>query len=383
MIEDDDLYDDYIFDLAKMAQMAWLRSVAIGGNKGGGASVPVAPVLTWVSDSSDPTLEFTIDLTNPQVGDVVTLELATNAGFTAGLQTYTDTLDSTEVAALTINFEIASQANGTYYARSKHSRGSAGSAWSNTVTGTISVEETETTALVARMSVAPDSTRRNHINNLIQSLKLSGVWSKLELFYVMAAHDAQAAQLNWVANANNLVPNSSPTFTTDRGYAGNGTSAYLATGLNHSLATKALQNSQFFALGNRTNLTESSTQYAVGVDNFGATIACLFSADAQVQMRIGVTASATLTNDANPAGRYLANRTASNNTDFYKNGASLGSIATASSASVNANITLLRTSSSYGTAELSFFALGGPFLTSGEIAAFESAITTYLTAVGA
>ncbi|HEV2557401.1 MAG TPA: cadherin repeat domain-containing protein, partial [Microvirga sp.] len=62
------------------------------------ASAPTAPVVTWSTGPSDNTPEFDIDLTSPQVGDVVTLEISASNTFTSPT-TYTDTLDSGEVAA--------------------------------------------------------------------------------------------------------------------------------------------------------------------------------------------------------------------------------------------------------------------------------------------
>jgi hypothetical protein len=84
-------------------------------------------------------------------------------------------------------------------------------------------------ALIALMSVAPDATRQGHINTLVTALKAGGVWTLLDELWVMAAHDAQAAGLGW-KRYKNLTAVSSPTFTADRGYAGNGTTSYLNTG---------------------------------------------------------------------------------------------------------------------------------------------------------
>lgn len=86
----------------------------------------------------------------------------------------------------------------------------------------------ETKALVARMTVAPSRSRQLAINRLIGRLIAAGLWqhAAFDGFYVFAAHDAQAARLNWfAANAASAV--SSPTFTVDQGYAGDGAAAYL------------------------------------------------------------------------------------------------------------------------------------------------------------
>lgn len=57
--------------------------------------------------------------------------------------------------------------------------------------------EPETTTLVNAMTVAPTAVRQTNINNLIKSLKDSGVWSKLDVLHLYRAHTEQAARLNW------------------------------------------------------------------------------------------------------------------------------------------------------------------------------------------
>lgn len=94
----------------------------------------------------------------------------------------------------------------------------------------------EAQTLFSRMSSAPDATRKGHIDTLIRSLKSAGVWSKLDLLYIMAAHDAQSARLNWVQDAYNCSEVNSPAFTVNRGYTGNGSSSYLDTGFNPATA---------------------------------------------------------------------------------------------------------------------------------------------------
>lgn len=89
----------------------------------------------------------------------------------------------------------------------------------------------EAIALIAAMATPPSSGRQQAITTCIGSLKAAGVWSKLDLLYVLAAADSQAAGLNWLNPSTfALSAVSSPTFTTDRGYTGNGTSSYLDTG---------------------------------------------------------------------------------------------------------------------------------------------------------
>ncbi|MFG1464231.1 hypothetical protein V5F77_15175 [Xanthobacter sp. DSM 24535] len=69
----------------------------------------------------------------------------------------------------------------------------------------------ETAALLARMSVPPAAARKAQLDGLVQTLLAAGIWTKLDAFYILAAHDAQAARLNlvpWTGTVTNLIPNS-------------------------------------------------------------------------------------------------------------------------------------------------------------------------------
>lgn len=98
-----------------------------------------------------------------------------------------------------------------------------------------------TAPVLARMTTPPDTARTILINQTWTQLVNAGLAAKLDLLYLTAAHDAQAATLNWAQAQYDLVPVNSPTFTTDRGVAGNGTSSYYETGFNGSNTNPARQ----------------------------------------------------------------------------------------------------------------------------------------------
>ncbi|WP_062228782.1 Com family DNA-binding transcriptional regulator [Aureimonas frigidaquae] len=76
----------------------------------------------------------------------------------------------------------------------------------------------EVDTLLARMTMAPAAARRQLISVLVADLKAAGIWARLDGFWMLAAHDAQAARLNWCSAAMDLVPMNGPAFTQDRGY---------------------------------------------------------------------------------------------------------------------------------------------------------------------
>jgi hypothetical protein len=81
-----------------------------------------------------------------------------------------------------------------------------------------------TTALIARMSVAPDATWQARYDWLVRRLKVGGLngtdnWTDLGAFYSFIAHDAQAARLDWKGTANATLVGA-PTFAAGVGYTG-------------------------------------------------------------------------------------------------------------------------------------------------------------------
>lgn len=250
---------------------------------------------------------------------------------------------------------------------------------------------TEAAALVARFTTAPTTSRKRAIDTLIGALKTAGVWSKLDALYLMAAADSQAARRNWVQDLYNLTAVSSPTFTADRGYTGDGAAAYLDTGFNGTTAASPLltQNSAHASgwnLSNRAaNLAslmgarESTTKY---IDIAPYITGNLYIA----RMTAGNAAISTA--NAGSQGMFSVNRSASNALQGYKNGSSLGTSSQTSVGVPNSNITLLARSLTSGSpdafsADQISMASFGSSLSAGEEASMYSAVLTYLQTVGA
>lgn len=102
--------------------------------------VPDAPILTWTTGPTDNTPSFSLTLDDPVVGDTVQVQVDNASDFSSVNQSADDTLSSGEVAAQAITPAITALANGTWYVRVRHKHaGGSYSAWSNTVSQTISV----------------------------------------------------------------------------------------------------------------------------------------------------------------------------------------------------------------------------------------------------
>ncbi|HEX8414601.1 MAG TPA: hypothetical protein VF637_12065 [Sphingomicrobium sp.] len=238
--------------------------------------------------------------------------------------------------------------------------------------------DADSTSYFAAMTVQPDTTRKGVIDALIVGLKADGVWAKLDLFYLLAAHDAQAARLNAKSPGfNTLSAINSPVFTANRGYQGDASSAYLDAGASPAALTNFQQNSAFMALRSRVTSfgkwagTTGAAQ-SFQVDISGSSANCRLNS---LSSTSGMPTSATALSP------FVFSRTSSTTVDMYALGNTASSAAT-SAARSSSTVTLFRESSSYSSPQLAYYAMGGG-LTAAEAASLNSRIQTYFTAVGA
>ncbi|MCR9222935.1 MAG: hypothetical protein NXH70_02600 [Hyphomonas sp.] len=91
--------------------------------------------------------------------------------------------------------------------------------------------ETETDALLARMTVAPDATLEGHINTLIKAIKDTNAWSIMDRVYLPILHDQQASLVDWTGNGSDITLTGSPVYTNYKGIAIAG-SGYGSIGLD-------------------------------------------------------------------------------------------------------------------------------------------------------
>lgn len=247
--------------------------------------------------------------------------------------------------------------------------------------GSSLVLETEASALIARMSVQPDSARKAVINDLVLALKTAGIWTKLDCLWILAAHDAQAARLNWIQSSYSVFATGSPTFTTDRGYTTGATgSNYLGCAYNPSGDASAMaQNSAHISIWSRTSgaATNSQNDYNSGTGGGRLQMAIRTVGD-QFKLGLNSATQKTLSYSGPTVGHFVGNRTSSTATEGFYNGTSLGTMSVSSSGLNNSYPDPFSTTGR----EFAAGSVGGG-LTSGEVSAFYNALQTYMTAVGA
>lgn len=242
---------------------------------------------------------------------------------------------------------------------------------------------TPATFYIAAMTVQPSEARKTLITTLITTLVNNGVWAKLDWISLIAAHDAQAARLNAKNPAQSMSLVGAPTYTVDRGYAGNGTTTYVDTGFNPATyGGNYSQDSAYFAIYSRTLATEvpSCAGWFDGVS--GTTVNPRASGDI-MSARSNCFNAASVTPVTSGIGLFSSARGDAANIRVQRNAAGNTVSAQPSLPPPNANFNLGHvTASSFSTRQHAVFVAGG-YLTTAEESAFYSALLTYLTAIGA
>lgn len=239
--------------------------------------------------------------------------------------------------------------------------------------------QVETANLIARMNPAPTAARITLINNLIVSLKAADIWNSLDVLYVLAAHDAQAARLNWKTAQFNITEVNSPSFATDRGYTGNGTSSYLLTGWRATDGVNFTLNAASMWVWSRSDIIESISCCGVVASN-GLTISPRGAANMAATLNENVASGRT---NGNGAGLFGVTRADSATRKYWRNGAQVGADVSAATVSLNGSQVRIcgAAASTFSAREIAAFATGASL--TGLEASFYTALNTYMTAVGA
>ncbi len=232
-------------------------------------------------------------------------------------------------------------------------------------------------ALFARFTTPPSAARAGLINNLILALVQSDVWPKLDALYIMAAADSQAAKLNWIANQYNLTEVNAPTFTADRGFAGDGATSYL-----DSVTYIPTGTGQY-------TLNSAHLSVWCNVDPAGANVSEIFLSGANVGSvgvrRASGNANAFMNDQdnlnsfvASGVGFTIGNRTGAAVKTVRKNNAALTNNTAAAVSLPTGAMTVLTA----GSARRLATASAGAGLTVSQSDALYAALNSYLTAVG-
>ena len=250
-----------------------------------------------------------------------------------------------------------------------------------------SVVSTEAAAFLAR-TTGLDATHTDAYTALINGLVTDGIWDKLDVLHVYATQDSTTALLNLVSTSYNGTASGSPTFTADRGYQGDGTNRVIQYGFIPATAPspKFVRDSAHISAWNLTNT--GVTGHALGCNNVGnaySHIHCKFT-DNNAYFRVTGSNVGGGIAMSDARGHFIANRSASNAVQGYKNGSSVvtssdASQVVASSQFIDLGSNNGGTSSNFTTHQIAMTSIGSS-LNATEVTNFYNRLRTYMTAVG-
>jgi hypothetical protein len=220
-------------------------------------------------------------------------------------------------------------------------------------------------------------------NQLVVDLKAAGVWSKLDTFAVFATDgNSNFALIDWKRLIQYTAVNS-PTFTTNQGFNGNGSSSYINTNYN---ATTQGVNYSLNSASNGAYLFENSLGdfCYLGALELPNKFSALVINRATNLTRMNDSTNGFPTTKITTTGLICANRPNSTTLNIYKNGTFHESIAATSTGLPNTNFYALAwsvggTPGQFTNKKVSCVFLGAD-LTSYQTD-FNTALNNYMTAI--
>jgi hypothetical protein len=240
-------------------------------------------------------------------------------------------------------------------------------------------------ALIGAMAVEPTRLRQGLIDKLVRDLREIGVWTRMDCLYVLAAHDAQAACLNWKGSGFDLAPSNGPSFTADLGYVGDGDQpgAQLHSGFNVLTETAAgsqLQRNSHH-LGGWSLSDVGETARILGSGRFGLNPRT--TAD-NLAANLSTSSSVTLATDGASIGYFVGVRPDADTGKGFIDGALAGSVSTASDTVISQSFAVLAGATTFqSTTRRVALAHWGAALSDAEVADLYQAFAYYLDAIGA
>lgn len=246
-----------------------------------------------------------------------------------------------------------------------------------------------TNVLLIALTGTYNDTRKTAIDTLIRALKTSGVWSTYDVLCIAGLNSADSL-INWKnpGTFNSSLVNA-PTFTADRGFAGNGTSSYINTNFNPNTESGNFTlNSAHLGLYCRTDSDPALARDMGARTAFNSNESVLILRESGNGFA-GLNANEVTTaiSSGNSTGYWSSSRTSSNSLVLRRNGSEFTSSSISSSAIPNLNIYVGSVNSGgspvgYTTRQYAAWSIGGG-LTSTQMVDEYTAIQAYMTAIGA
>jgi hypothetical protein len=205
----------------------------------------------------------------------------------------------------------------------------------------------------------PSASQQLLQNQLVVDLKDGGIWDKLDTFAVFATDgDSDFALIDWI-NLSDYTAYNSPTFTTNQGFTGNGSSAYIdsnfnafTNGINYSLNSASI--------GGFMRIYSASSGSSDGI---------IYADDGSTRAWLRYTSTRTYLNNLlfqlhssvvygdNKFSSYV--RTSSSNIGVYVDGGFTQNVTINSVAIPNTSFLTLRGENNFGNSQISMIYAGG------------------------
>ena len=244
----------------------------------------------------------------------------------------------------------------------------------------------ESVAIVQAMTVTPAADRQSLIDNLVRALMDAGVWDKLDILYIQAAHDAQAALINWVdPGPYDGIPMGGIAFITDYGYdpvGGIGNDDYIdcgsarwgelahhgGTSTHMGLWSQSTESSNFPCIGSDTQLVGGDIMNNKLIAYSSGSIRGTHNSNSNFAVAV-----------ASGVGHAVTNRNGTTSHQVYKNGELAGSPNTTYNKVTVSNINLMRNDAQGTTSRSQSITHIGSSLTSTEVADMYAAFNAYMS----
>jgi hypothetical protein len=263
----------------------------------------------------------------------------------------------------------------------------------------------QSTAYFAATSL--DATHKTAIDTLICGRVSSGVFAKLDVWNMLATTNAADALVNMAQPGTfNTTIISTPTFTSNAGYAGvdASTSIALDTHFNPSSSMGAcdrggglhpcyIQDSAHLSIWSNTNHNPAANAIDIGMDDSGAAnnsfIAATLTSGTSADFIVNSNGFSGGSPISDSLGHYVAVRTSSTNLNPYKNATNLGALVQNDATVANGNIYVLALGISTGgvmtlqsgsSRQIMTFSIGGA-LSGADVTDLCHATNVYLTTI--
>ena len=223
----------------------------------------------------------------------------------------------------------------------------------------------------------PNSAGSRHLNAMVIELKLGGFWALLDVFYMFANNgSSNFGLLNYKSPSNFLCTAvNAPTWTSNKGFAFNGSNQYIDTNFNPSVngVQYTLNNAGRYVYLNRTVITNNQR---IDGNNVALNDNCMILSTSNtintINSGTNQSGTAAITNQSN---FHAITRPSSTTVQRYFD---LNTAINVNSTSLpNSNQWIGRSSTTYGAFQILFYAMGAS-IPVGDIPSFQAILDKYL-----